>query len=85
MDWQPWDHMAWRLVVPGIGPVAATADLSVVGAGTRLRQRWTSLAEATVDPADARRFRADKEAAAGRLASVVAGPVPVSAAPAPDA
>ena len=85
VDWQPWDHVAWRLVVPGIGPVAATADLSVVGAGTRLRQRWTSLAEATVEPAHARRFRADKEAAASRLASVAAGPVPVAGGLAPDA
>ena len=85
VDWQPWDHVAWRLMVPGIGPVAGTADLSVVGAGTRLRQRWTSPAEATVDPADARRFRADKEAAARRLAGVAAGLVPVPRGLARDA
>ncbi len=77
VDWQPYDHVAWRLAVPGIGSVAATADLEVVGRGTRLRLRWTSLAERRVDPADARRFRADKEAAAVRLASVAAGLVPV--------
>ena len=85
VDWQPYDHVAWRLVVPGIGPVAATADLAAAGAGTRLRQRWTSLAEPGVDPADARRFRADKEAAAVRLASVAAGLVPVPSGCARDA
>jgi hypothetical protein len=85
VDWQPWDHVAWRLAVPGIGPVAATADLSGLGAGTRLRQRWTSLSDATVDPAEARRFRAEKQAAAGRLTSVAAGLEPVQAGVATDA
>ena len=27
VDWQPYDRVAWRLAVPGLGPVAATADL----------------------------------------------------------
>ena len=27
VDWQPYDHVGWRLAVPGLGPVVATADL----------------------------------------------------------
>ena len=33
VDWQPYDRVAWRLAVPGVGPVAATADLEPVGGG----------------------------------------------------
>jgi hypothetical protein len=84
VDWQPWDHVAWRLVVPGVGPVAATADLEPVGGSTRLQQRWTRLGEVGVDPDDIRRFRADKKAAVRRLADVAAL-VPVATALVEDA
>ncbi len=40
VDWQPYDRVAWRLSVPGVGPVAATADLEPTDGGTRLRLRW---------------------------------------------
>lgn len=40
VDWQPYDRVAWRLAVPGVGPVAATADLDFTDRGTRLRIRW---------------------------------------------
>ena len=43
VDWQPYDRVAWRLAVPGVGPVAATADLEPTDGGTRLRLRWADL------------------------------------------
>jgi hypothetical protein len=39
VDWQPYERIAWRLAVPGLGPVSATADLDPVDGGTRLRLR----------------------------------------------
>ena len=43
VDWQPYDRVAWRLTVPGLGPVAATADLDPAASGTHLRLRWAYL------------------------------------------
>ncbi|MBM4407928.1 MAG: DUF2652 domain-containing protein [Chloroflexi bacterium] len=40
VDWQPYDHVGWRLAVPDVGPVAVTADLEAVNDGTQLRFRW---------------------------------------------
>ena len=77
VDWQPYDHVAWRLAVPGLGPVAATADLDRVSGGTRVRLRWAYQGTPPADPSELERIRADKEAAYGRLATIVAGALPV--------
>jgi hypothetical protein len=77
VDWQPYDRVAWRLAVPGVGPVAATADLSPMVDGTRLRLRWAYLGDPPVDAVEVERLRADKEAAYERLATVIAGTLPV--------
>jgi len=77
VDWQPYDHIGWRLAVPGFGPVAAAADLELTGDGTRLRLRWAYLGNPTVDEGEIRRIRAEKEAAFRRLATVIAGALPV--------
>jgi hypothetical protein len=76
VDWQPYDHVGWRIAVPGIGPVAATADLQAEGSGTRLRLRWEVAAGVPVDPAVIGRVRSDRIAAFGRLAVVAAGGAP---------
>jgi hypothetical protein len=73
VDWQPYDHVGWRLVVPALGPVAATADLEAVEGGTRVRLRWAYLGEPPVEAAGLRRVRIDREAAFGRLAAIVGG------------
>jgi hypothetical protein len=76
VDWQPYDRVAWRLAVPGLGPVAASADLEPTHGGTRLRLRWGSDGAA----ADSKAFegiRREKEAAYGRLATVITGELPV--------
>ena len=41
VDWQPYDHIGWRVTVPDIGPVGATVDLDAVETGTRVHLRWT--------------------------------------------
>ncbi|HET9757037.1 MAG TPA: DUF2652 domain-containing protein [Candidatus Limnocylindrales bacterium] len=77
VDWQPYDRVAWRLAVPGIGPVAATADLEPTVDGTRLRLRWAYHGDAAIDAVGVERIRADKEAAYARLATVIVGALPV--------
>jgi uncharacterized protein YndB with AHSA1/START domain len=77
VDWQPYDRVAWRLTVPGIGPVAATADLEPTEAGARLRLRWAFQAGPPADDGAIERMRRDKEAAYARLATVIAGALPV--------
>ena len=77
VDWQPYDHVGWRLAVPGLGPVAAAADLELTEDGTRLRLRWAYLGSPPVDDGEVARIRAEKEAAFGRLATTIAGALPV--------
>ena len=79
VDWQPYDHIGWRLAVPGLGPVAAIADLDAADGGTRLRLRWAYSGEQPADAAEIERIRADKTAAVARLGSIVAGALPVVA------
>jgi uncharacterized protein DUF2652/polyketide cyclase/dehydrase/lipid transport protein len=78
VDWQPYDHVGWRLAVPGIGPVAAEADLEPAGGETRIHLRWTCQGSPPVDPDALRRIRGEKEAAFERLAGVVAGALPAA-------
>jgi hypothetical protein len=79
VDWQPYDRVAWRLAVPGLGPVAATADLERADRGTRLRLRWAYLGDSPADGAEVERVRANKETALRRLARVIAKSMPVQA------
>ena len=73
VDWQPYEHVGWRLTVPGVGPVAATADLDPTESGTRLRLRWAYQGGSPADADAIERMRVDKEAAYARLATVIAG------------
>jgi hypothetical protein len=78
VDWQPYDRVAWRLAVPGLGPIAAIAELDPVDGGTQVRIRWAYHgAPPAADPMDLARIRADKDAAYGRFATVIAGALPV--------
>lgn len=78
VDWQPYDHVGWRLAVPMFGgPVVATADLEAINGGTRIRLRWAYEGEPPLDAAEVLRVRTDREAALGRLARIVAGALPV--------
>ncbi|HEY6568924.1 MAG TPA: DUF2652 domain-containing protein [Candidatus Limnocylindrales bacterium] len=78
VDWQPYEHVGWRLAVPAVGPVLATVDLEPIDDDTtRIRLRWEGPTESAPDAAVIARIRADKEAAFGRLARIVAGALPV--------
>lgn len=77
VDWQPYDRVAWRLAVPGLGPVAAIADLDPTESGTHLRLRWGYLGGVPAEPDAVDSLRVDKEAAFARLATVIAGALPV--------
>jgi Protein of unknown function (DUF2652)/Polyketide cyclase / dehydrase and lipid transport len=77
VDWQPYERVAWRLAVPGLGPVAAAADLEPTLGGTRLRVRWAYLGDPPLDRTALDRIRVDKERAYRRLASNIAGALPV--------
>jgi uncharacterized protein YndB with AHSA1/START domain len=77
VDWQPYDRVAWRLAIPGVGLIAATADLEPTDGGTRLRLRWAYEGAGAADEAAIQRMRGEKEAAYGRLATVISGGLPV--------
>jgi hypothetical protein len=77
VDWQPYDRVAWRLTVPGLGPVAATADLDPTESGTHLRLRWGYLGGVPAEADAVESLRVDKKAAYARLATVVTGTLPV--------
>ena len=77
VDWQPYDHVGWRLAVPGVGPVAAVVDLDAVEGRTRIRVRWDYQGARPLDRAAIAGLRAEREAAFGRLATAVAGALPV--------
>jgi hypothetical protein len=78
VDWQPYDHVGWRLAVPGVGPVAASADLEPAEGGTDLRLRWTYEGDPPLDGPSAERLRGEREAGMARLATVLARVVPVA-------
>jgi hypothetical protein len=77
VDWQPWDHVGWRLAHGVLGPVVAAADLAAVDGGTRVRSRWTAQGEQEPDPAVVARIREERAAALARLGGVIAGGSPV--------
>lgn len=77
VDWQPYDHVGWRLTIPGVGPVAAAADLDPVDGGTRLRLRWEYLGMPPIDAEQVQRIRGERGVAFGRLRRVIAGGLPV--------
>ena len=65
VDWQPYDHVGWRLAVPGVGPVAAvpTSSRSRAGRGYgcagSTRERCRSTGRRSSAPSRARgRIRA---------------------------
>ena len=71
VDWQPYDHIGWRLAVPVVGPVGATVDLESVEDGTRVQLRWI---RGGPGPADRDTFAAiasGKRAALDRLATLL--------------
>ena len=73
IDWQPHDHIGWRLAVPDVGPVDATVDLDSVDAGTRVHLRWVGDGPADRDRAVLDRIGGEKRRALERLARMLDG------------
>lgn len=72
VDWQPYDHIGWRLAIPEVGPVGATVDLEAVGDGMRVRLRWTVDVTRPGDEARFDTLSIERRAALERLARVLA-------------
>ena len=77
VDWQPYDHVGWRLAVPGLGPVDSSADLEPADEGTRVRLRWVYQGEIAPAAGELTRIRIEREAAYERLVHLIAGSLPV--------
>ena len=71
VDWQPYDHIGWRLAVPGVGPMRATADLDAVDGGTRVVLRWAVDGARSADEGIYLAMAHQKRAALDRLARVL--------------
>jgi uncharacterized protein YndB with AHSA1/START domain len=67
VDWQPYDHIGYRVAVPGLGSIDAAYDLESTAVGTAIRLRWALPPGTAVDPATIERIRAERVGALGRL------------------
>lgn len=67
VDWQPFEHVGYRLAVPGVGPVEATYDLAPEANRTTVRLRWAPTGTTTVDDGLLQRIRGERHEALGRL------------------
>ena len=70
VDWMPYDHVGYRLAVPGIGPVEASYDLDAVEAGTEVRLCWAVADAERVDRARLAAAVTDRRLALERLVAV---------------
>jgi uncharacterized protein YndB with AHSA1/START domain len=71
VDWQPYDHVAYQLAVPGLGAAEATYDLAVDPAGTAVRLRWASAGSDPIDGSLVNELRRDRASALDRLETLL--------------
>lgn len=71
VDWQPYDHVGWRLAVPGVGPVDATVDLDATEGGTSVRLRWAPGGPGPADTGTIAPIAREKRLALDRLATLL--------------
>ena len=71
VDWQPYEHIGYRLAVPGVGPIDATYDLEAADGGTVVRLRWAAPADTEVAEPTPTRLRSERKTALERLARIV--------------
>jgi uncharacterized protein YndB with AHSA1/START domain len=74
VDWQPYEHVGYRLAVPDLGPVEVTYDLEAAGVATRVRLRWATSGQ-TADSGAVARQRDERIERLRRLAAVLAMPM----------
>jgi hypothetical protein len=73
VDWQPYDHIAYRLVVPGIGPVESTVDIEASGTGTIVRSRWARPEGSVVEAGVLARIGEERRTGLERLTRLLEG------------
>jgi uncharacterized protein YndB with AHSA1/START domain len=71
VDWQPYEHVGWRVAREDLGPIVATADLVPENGGTRLRVRWASQGDVRPNAAAVDVARTERSAAVGRLLTLL--------------
>jgi hypothetical protein len=69
VDWQPFEHVGYRMVVPEVGLIQATYDLEEASAGTVVRHRWS--ADGPIDRVGAMAAATVRRTALDRLADVL--------------
>ena len=79
VDWQPYDHASYRLVVPGVGAADATWDLAPDASGTTVRLRWAAAGPDSPPVVELERIRRERASALDRL-TVVLGASPAGGA-----
>ena len=70
VDWLPFEHVGYRVVIPGVGVIEATYDEQEVPYGTVVRHRWA--ADSLVDRMEVAAAAATRRAALDRLVAVLA-------------
>ena len=76
VDWQPFDHVGYRLSMPGLGAADATYDLAPDVTGTAVRMRWAAAGPGVIEFAIVDRLRSEKAGALVRLATVLGSAAP---------
>ena len=74
VDWQPYEHVGYRLSVADVGAVDATFDLEADGPVTTVRLRWAPSGGSPLDSSTIEWLRKSKAAALRRLSRVLAIP-----------
>jgi uncharacterized protein YndB with AHSA1/START domain len=78
VDWQPYEHISYRVTVPGLGPVEATIDLEPEGQATVVRMRWAKPGGFDVDAEIVARVVTARGAALRQLARLLDGRLPMA-------
>jgi uncharacterized protein YndB with AHSA1/START domain len=76
VDWEPYDHIGWRLAVAELGPISASVDLEPASEGTGVWLRWRSAADPAPSTELTSSIRTDREAAYARLGQVITASPP---------
>lgn len=69
VDWQPFEHVGYRIIVPDVGLIQATYDLEGSATGTVVRHRWS--ADGPVDGSRAMVAASARRAALDRLVNAL--------------
>ncbi len=72
LDWQPFEHVGYRVTVPEIGAIEAAYDLAFEAGHTNVRLRWSTPEPRAAGRTALGRLREDKRVALDRLVDILA-------------